>query len=102
MKNNQISTGYVSVNSALMQAHSPEIIRKNSADLFAKFNGKHYVCNAFHNDRRGKLAKLAGIFYARSHRFHTPLQCVNAPAAGHGGMQRVGMKPFYSYACLTF
>ena len=74
------------------------ISRKNLSDLFCKFNGKRYICSALHSDRRGKLAKIAGIFYARSYRFHTPLQCVNAPAAGHGVEQRVGMKPFYSYA----
>ncbi|WP_418671894.1 hypothetical protein [Alistipes putredinis] len=72
--------------------------RKNLCEI----KSKHYLCSALHSDWRGKLAKTAGIFYARSHRFHTPLRCVNAPAASHGEEQRVSMKPFYSYACLTF
>lgn len=96
MKTN-LNPGYVPANPALKQAHGNDFRKK-----LCEIKSIHYICSALYSDRRGKLAKLAGIFYARSYRFHTPLWCVNAPTAGHGGEQRVGMKPFYSYACLTF
>lgn len=67
----------------------------DSRKIFCEIKSIHYICSALHSDRRGKPANAAGIFYARTYRFHTPLQSVNAPAAGHGVRQRVGMKPFY-------
>ena len=65
-----------------------------------------YLCSALHSEQRGKLADIAGIFYARTYRFCTPLQSVNAPAAVQDSVrQRVGAKPFFfahhTY-CLTF
>lgn len=62
------------------------------ACAFQKFT---YFCCVLHDSQRAKLANKAGIFYARLHRFRTPLRCVNAPAAGYSVGQRVGTEPFY-------
>lgn len=67
MKNNNLrmgSTPQLPIHSALMQAHDPESIRENSADLFVKSNGKHYICSVFYTCQVSSLAKLAGVFYA--------------------------------------
>lgn len=64
-----------------------------------------YLCGVLHFSQRVTLAHIAGIFYARTYRFRTPLQSVNAPAAGYYSVgQRVGAKPFFfahTY-CFTF
>ena len=65
---------------ALIQAHDPATVRENSADLFVKSKGKHYICSAFHTDRRVLLV-FTGIFYALYIRFCTPVWSVNAPTA---------------------
>ena len=81
------------------------VVQKTSRNA-CKFKIISYLCDVLHFNQRGKLANIAGIFYARTYRFRTPLQSVNAPAAGYYSVgQRVGAKPFFfahhTY-CLTF
>lgn len=92
MKNNQSSTGSVSVTIQLPAEIAERI--ENFRKKLCGIKTNHYICNALHNDQRGN-SLIAGIFYTHFYRFHTPLQSVNAPAAGHSVTQRVGVKPFY-------
>ncbi len=81
-------------------------IDKENSQNVCKSKIIHYLCGVLHYEQRGRLAHIAGIFYARIYnRFRTPLQSVNAPAAVHNSVgQRVSAKPFFfahTY-CLTF
>ena len=80
------------------------IDKKSSRNAF-KSKIMSYLCGVLHFSQRVTLAHIAGIFYARTYRFRTPLQSVNAPAAGYYSVgQRVGAKPFFfahTY-CFTF
>ena len=85
--------------------HREDVVQKSSRNA-CKSKIISYLCDALHSKQRVTLAHIAGIFYARTYRFRTPLQSVNAPAAvWYSVRQRVGAKPFFfahhTY-CLTF
>ena len=85
--------------------HREDVVQKSSRNV-CKSKIISYLCGVLHYEQRGRLAHIAGIFYARIYnRFRTPLQSVNAPAAVHNSVgQRVSAKPFFfahTY-CLTF
>lgn len=84
--------------------HREDVVQKSSRNA-CKSKIISYLCGVLHFSQRVTLAHIAGIFYARTYRFRTPLQSVNAPAAGYYSVgQRVGAKPFFfahTY-CFTF
>ncbi|WP_299222186.1 hypothetical protein [uncultured Alistipes sp.] len=57
-----------------------EFLRENFRKKLCEIKSKHYICIAFHTDRRVPLV-ITGIFYAHTIRFCTPVWCVNAPTA---------------------
>ena len=57
-----------------------ELLCKNFRKILCEIKAKHYICSAFHTDRRVLLV-ITGIFYAHTIRFCTPVWCVNAPTA---------------------
>ena len=84
MKHTTPTDRRVLVDPALIQAQQTRrnrpVLCENFRKILCEIKSKRYICSVFHTDRR-VLPVIAGIFYAHTIRFCTPVWCVNAPTA---------------------